>query len=180
MPIDAATLFPAKDRRISGCAPRAPASHRLLPILVLSSGTNPFDNPGVAPRSASPPNGPARPSLPTTLPRVAGDLDSYDSSPPAPNRRVVCHLCDESNVADTCCDATIPRDKSKRVGRHYMHISAANDTASQHPTTNERTCRAAVHAIVLKKIRFVHNCGSWVRAALMSCATSSRLRIEGR
>src|SRR5215831_12430716 len=75
----------------------------------------------------------------------------YDSSPPTPNRRAVCHLCDESNAANTCCDATIPRDKIKRVGRHYMDISVVNDTASQHSTTNERTCRVAVYTIVLKQ-----------------------------
>ena len=72
MPIDAATLFPAKGHRISGCAPPAPASHRLPPILVLSNGTNPFDDPDVSPHSASRPNGPARPSLPTTYDALPG------------------------------------------------------------------------------------------------------------
>jgi len=33
-----------------------------------------------------------------------------------------------------------------------MNISVASDAASQHPITNKRTCRAAAHATVLKKV----------------------------
>jgi hypothetical protein len=49
------------------------------------------------------------------------------------------------------CDATIQKDKIKRVGRHYMHISHANDAVQQHSDTNKNTGSVALRAIVLKK-----------------------------
>ncbi len=85
----------------------------------------PFDNQGASRRSASLPNGPVRPSLPTTRPRVVGDPDWFGNSRPTPSRRDVYRLCADSSVADTCRDATDCGDKIKRVGRHYTHFELA-------------------------------------------------------
>src|SRR3989442_5837053 len=113
--------------------------------------TNPFDKRCSSRRSVALPNGLARPSLPTTRPRVAGGLEWFGNSPPTPNRRDVCHPCADSNVADTYRDATNRGDKIKRVGRHYTRISRENSGAQQHFNTSKSTCSPTREVIVLKK-----------------------------
>lgn len=133
VPTGAAALFPAKGRRIFGCAPPAHASDRLPPIPVLSCGTKCFDNPCVSPRSASLPNDPVRPSLLTKPLHAAVVLAKFGNSLPAPSRHDACHLCADNSAVGT------------RVGRHGKR--RRSETA-QHKQTH---LHGPVRAIVLTK-----------------------------